>query len=108
MQLPKGATLNEYPPEVQAQLARKPLWPPPAGVKSNFVNPEDRRVLQISITTIFLVIALLFFFNRVYVKLVLTKRKTWDDALLLIAVLLGVAHYCISTWGTEHLQNRRR
>lgn len=65
--------------EMLGLLATVPVTTPPAGVKSNFVDPPTRAVLQTSITSVFLAIALLFYMNRVYVKTRLMKTWSWDD-----------------------------
>ena len=66
-------------PEVLKQLSQTPTITPPHGVQSNFSNPESRAPTQIITTSIILGFVLVFFFNRVYTKVFLMKKLTWDD-----------------------------
>ena len=70
-----------------ASLATTPIIPPPLGTVSNFEDPETRTELPVVVTSTIMGISLVFYFNRVYVKLCLMRRVTWDDATLLIAVV---------------------
>jgi hypothetical protein len=71
--------INNVSPEQLQMLARMPIGPPPPGVVPNFVNPPTRAALQIWPTSIFMGIALIFFFNRLYIKACLMKKWSWDD-----------------------------
>lgn len=79
--------LNLTTPHDPMALATTPVVEPPNGTISNFVNPETRTELSVTVTSVIMAISLLFYFNRVYVKLYLMKRVTWDDATLLMAVV---------------------
>ena len=52
---------------------------PPPGVKSNFVDPENRGPILIIICTILMSFALILYANRIYVKTYIIRRITWDD-----------------------------
>ena len=56
-----------------------PALEPPPGVKSNFVNPENRGPILISICTILMSFVLILYANRIYVKTYIIRRLTWDD-----------------------------
>lgn len=67
--------------EQRAFLARLPIATPPPGVQSNFVNPPTRSAMQTWVTTTFLILAMVFYMNRVYVKIALMKTWSWDDGM---------------------------
>jgi hypothetical protein len=71
--------LSQAPPELLDVLARTPAFPPPEGVTSNFVDPPSRARTQLDVSSAVLALVVPFILNRVYVKLVLQKRVTWDD-----------------------------
>ena len=66
-------------PEELAFLANISVIPSPDGVTPNFVNPESRASLQITVTSVLLGLMAVLFINRIYVKLCLSRRITWDD-----------------------------
>ncbi|KAH7372291.1 hypothetical protein BKA66DRAFT_443641 [Pyrenochaeta sp. MPI-SDFR-AT-0127] len=88
-------------PEALQYLANTPVVPPPPGITSNFINPATRAPLQIWVTSILLVISMIFYLNRVYIKARLMRSWTWDDVTLLLAVILGVADYGLKTYGVR-------
>ena len=69
-------TFAEIPPSILGTL---PALQPPAGVKPNFVNPEDKSYIQISVATVLFCLMVLLFANRVYTKLVIIRKSSWDD-----------------------------
>lgn len=73
------SSLTNAPPELLAFLGNTSAVPPPFGMVSNFHDPESQGAIQVQATTAVLCVMLLFFFNRVYVKLFLTKKVTLDD-----------------------------
>lgn len=75
--------LNSISPEQLQILANVPVKQPPEGVVSNFGNPTTQADLQIWPTSVLMVIALLFCFNRLYVKARLMKSWSWDDGMLI-------------------------
>jgi hypothetical protein len=74
--------ISSLTPEMLQALAYMPARAPPQGVVSNFENPPSRAALQIWSTSVFMAIALLFFFNRLYIKARLMKKWGWDDCML--------------------------
>ncbi|KAI9643444.1 hypothetical protein NHQ30_008063 [Ciborinia camelliae] len=83
-------SLTNLPPEVLALLGSTPSIPPPDGVSPNFVDPHSKGSTQIAVTSVILSIMLLFFINRVYVKVVLMKKVTWDDGTLVLGVVMTI------------------
>lgn len=68
--------LAKIPPSV---LNTYPGLQPPAGVKSNFINPEDRGYILNSVATLLFCLMVLLFANRVYTKLFIIRKADWDD-----------------------------
>ena len=62
-----------------------PALKPPPGLKSNFLDPEDRGPKFITAATAMITVMVLFYFNRVYTKLVLLRKVSRDDGVLLRA-----------------------
>ena len=71
--------LQHLSPELRQILAVTPASSPPPGQKPNFKNPPSRAATQRWITGPFLIIAVVFFVNRVYIKARLMRKWTWDD-----------------------------
>jgi hypothetical protein len=74
-----SSDLTDLPPEVLQQLSHTPAIPAPQDVVSNFTDPYTTKNVQIISTSVILVLMLCFFFNRVYTKVLLMKKLTWDD-----------------------------
>ena len=64
------------PPSVLDTL---PALQPPTGVESNFVNPENKNYVQISVATVLFSLMVCLFANRVYTKLFIIRKVSWDD-----------------------------
>jgi hypothetical protein len=75
--------ISSLTPEVLQMLAHMPAGAPPEGVVPNFENPPTRAAIQIWSTSVCLVLALLFFFNRLYIKARWMKKWSWDDCMLM-------------------------
>ncbi|KAL1592053.1 hypothetical protein SLS59_009934 [Nothophoma quercina] len=71
--------LSNLSDEDLQRLASTPVAEPPAGITSNSDNPPSRASLQVWTTSVFLVIAMMFHMNRLYVKTMLMKSWSWDD-----------------------------
>ncbi|CAG8956288.1 hypothetical protein HYFRA_00003668 [Hymenoscyphus fraxineus] len=95
------SALTNAPPELLAFLGNTPAIPPPPGIVSNFLDPENHGAAQVKATSILLAVTLVFFLSRVYVKLFLTKKVTWDDGTIVLAVLSAVGYYVACTWGVQ-------
>lgn len=63
------------------QWASIPLLQPPAGVVSNFVNPENENRHLLAVTSLLLAILAIVFANRAYCKIAIVRRFTWDDCM---------------------------
>jgi len=68
--------LVEIPPSILNTLS---ALQPPAGVESNFVNPEDRGYILNSVATVLFCFMVCLFANRVYGKLFIIRKANWDD-----------------------------
>ncbi|APA11311.1 hypothetical protein sscle_07g060810 [Sclerotinia sclerotiorum 1980 UF-70] len=73
-----------------------PLFPPPPGVISNFVNPPSRATLVISICSIALGLMWLIFLLRIYSKTFISHSLGWDDVVGTVAAL-GTTVYASNT-----------
>ena len=70
--------LSDIPPSVLGTL---PALQPPAGVESNFVNPDDRGyVCNVTASVLFGFMVGLYA-NRVYTKLAIVRKASWDDCM---------------------------
>ncbi|KAL9073530.1 MAG: hypothetical protein Q9157_004714 [Trypethelium eluteriae] len=56
-----------------------PSGPPPPGVQPNFVDPPSRAPIVLGVSSAALALACPCFFLRIYTKLAIAKRWTWDD-----------------------------
>ena len=68
--------LTAIPPSILNAL---PALQPPVGVKSNFVNPEERGSLLTSVATVLFCLMMSLYVNRVYTKLYIVHKTSWDD-----------------------------
>ena len=68
--------LAGLPPSI---LYTYPALQPPAGVEPNFVNPEDRGYILNSVATVLFCFMVCLFANRVYVKIFVIRKASWDD-----------------------------
>ena len=68
--------LSKIPPSILSTL---PALRPPAGVESNFANPQDRGYIQNSVMTVLFALMVCLFANRVYIKLFVVRKVGWDD-----------------------------
>ena len=61
------------------QLSSMPLQPPPNGVQSNFGDAENNNTPMYVVCSLFLAIMLCFFVNRIYTKIYIVRKFSWDD-----------------------------
>jgi hypothetical protein len=71
--------LKNPSPELRAVLAQMPAMQAPDGVESNLINPENIAYQQTTVTSILLAVMIVFVFNRIYVKVWLVRKFSWDD-----------------------------
>lgn len=67
---------SDIPPSI---LNTRPALRPPAGVKSNFVNPEGRGHICNAVVTVLFCLTVCLFANRIYTKLFIVRKTGWDD-----------------------------
>ena len=63
-----------------------PGMAPPPGVMPNYVDPYNRGYLITSVGSLLLGLMMVFVFVRVYVKVRIQKRFSWDDCALQQAI----------------------
>ena len=90
------------PPSI---LNTRPALHPPAGVKSNFVNPEDRGDISNAVLTVLFCLMGCIFANRIYTKLFIVRKTSWDDCecaskrverfLMKLIFLHSNMHHCV-------------
>ena len=81
-----AAAIAKLPPNLLPFLTDWPALPPPTGVQPNFVNPPDRGPSTVPVIGVFMGLALIFYSARVYTKIVLVRRASWDDCEYFIPV----------------------
>ena len=71
-----ASELAAIPPSILNTL---PGLQPPAGVKSDFVNPEEKDHLLTSVATVLFCLMISLYVNRVYTKICIVRKTSWDD-----------------------------
>lgn len=71
--------MRDFSPESLDVLSNSPAIQPPAGVESNFSNPENRNPLLLVVTSLLFGIMGIFFLIRVYTKSFIVRKYSWDD-----------------------------
>lgn len=66
------------PADIQNELDSAAL-PPPPGIHSNFVNPENIQVVIITILALCVSISTLVFGMRMYTKVFIFHKTGWED-----------------------------
>ena len=88
------ATLDYDSPAIR----NYPLMVPPAGMRSNFVNPPTLQAPVIAISTICLVFMLPIFLLRLYHRAWATRSFWWDDGASILAVIGSIGYIgCVVT-----------
>ena len=67
------------PPEQLPALASYPVITPPPGVIPNFPNPYSEANVLIAVGTVFVGLMVMFGIARLYVKVFMIRKATWDD-----------------------------
>jgi hypothetical protein len=68
--------INSIPP---ALLATIPAASPPPGIVPNFDHPPSRSNLLLGLTSVFLSLAVISYFIRMYTKIKILRKVSWDD-----------------------------
>ena len=68
--------LASLPPNI---LNNRPAMEPPNGLQSNFANPENNSDVFKSAATFLFCLMTVSFASRVYTKVVIISRASWDD-----------------------------
>jgi hypothetical protein len=74
--------LKNPSPELKAVLSQMPAMRAPDGIESNLINPVNIGYRQTIATSVLLAVMMLFVMNRVYVKIWLVRKVSWDDGML--------------------------
>ena len=70
---------SDSTPTKSQHASDQPLISPPPGVTSNFTNPPNHGRLQIVVTSLLLGVTAVFLLSRIYLKVHIVKKYTWDD-----------------------------
>ena len=62
-----------------AELSKLPSMPVPAGLTVDFDGPNPLETTIISVTSVFIGLAVLFVGMRAYTKIIVNRRASWDD-----------------------------
>ena len=68
--------LSDIPPALLDEL---PALLPPPGVQPNFANPEDHGPALAAVATVLAFFTLVSYGVRMYTKVFIVRRTTWDD-----------------------------
>lgn len=71
-----------------SSIQNEPIEPPPPGVVPNLVDPESRAHEIYVATSVCLPLIVLFATMRVYARVAIQKKWTWDDCKILIMPLM--------------------
>lgn len=61
-----------------------PIFDPPAGATSNFIDPESHASAFLATSALFLALMLILVVMRMWAKLVVLGAPSWDDGKLLV------------------------
>ncbi|MCJ1475064.1 hypothetical protein MMC13_003724 [Lambiella insularis] len=96
-----AALVTSLTPQELNALSNVSALSPPAGVKSNFVDPENQSLSFFIVTSILLGIMVVFFTNRVCTKMIIIRKFSWDDITIVLAFMSSLAYYVASIWGVQ-------
>ncbi|KAI9659176.1 MAG: hypothetical protein M1831_003758 [Alyxoria varia] len=91
-----ASPLANLPPSV---LAQYPAMPPPPGVIPDLTSPNHRGPELVVCGTVFLAVALLAFTCRVYAKVRIVHKYSWDDLTCLLGLIATIGFYTGFVWG---------
>lgn len=76
-----------------------PALPPPPGVIPNFTNPETQGPRLVVVGAVLLTFVLIALVNRVYTKLGILKKVSWDDLTIILSAVGAIASYGLCVLG---------
>ena len=68
-------------PATLTLLNTLPALPPPLGVESNFENPYSQGPILTAVGSVIITLMMLFFSVRMYTKMFIQKKFSWDDCM---------------------------
>jgi len=74
-----AALIGKLTPEQLEAFSSVPALSAPPGVRSSFVNPENQNQVFYIVTSILFGLMVILFLNRVYSKLFMIRKYSWDD-----------------------------
>ena len=72
-----------------AELSKLPSMPPPAGATIDFGGPNPLETTIISVTSVFIGLAIMFVGIRAYTKIKINRKGSWDDRKFDSCIALG-------------------
>jgi hypothetical protein len=70
-------------------LSRIPSAKAPAGVASNLINPESNGDGIVAVNATFMIVAFVFVFSRLWMKLSKKEKFGWDDFMVAFGLVLA-------------------
>ena len=83
-------------PSVWESIQNEPLEPPPPGVGPNLVNPQSRAYEIYVAASVCLPLIAIFATMRIYARVGILKRWTWDDCKKIVMPLMAVTKQSLS------------
>ena len=77
-------------PSAWASIQNEPLAPPPPGIVPNLVDPETRAYEIYVAASVCLPLIAIFATMRIYARVIILKRWTWDDCENIVMPLMTV------------------
>ncbi|MCJ1382008.1 hypothetical protein MMC17_005120 [Xylographa soralifera] len=96
-----AAFVSSLTPEELNALSHVPALAPPPGIESNFVNPQNQSLSFLLVTSTLFGVMTIFFINRIYTKVLIIRKYTWDDLTIIIAFTSSIAYFVVSIWGVQ-------
>ena len=81
-------------------LLQLPALTPPPGVIPNFAHPMDRGPVLTIVNGILLALMMIFIALRVYTKLAIVRKISWDDLTVSLSALGSIFLYILFVWRT--------
>ena len=75
-----------------------PGLPPPPGITANFTHPRNRGPVLIIVNGTLLGLMMIFIAIRVYTKLAIIRKVSWDDLTISFSALGAITLYILFVW----------